>query len=68
VLEIWQLIRGMDPAGLLFIATIGFVVERRQRQFGERLAHVEAQLEILVAGHRMVSDGNRTAPAVDSAR
>ena len=43
MLEVWQLIRGMDPAGLLFISIIGYMLERRQRGLGERLAHVEAQ-------------------------
>jgi hypothetical protein len=60
MLEVLKLIRGMDPAGLLFISVIGFALERRQRKFGEELASVKAVLEVLVNGHRMRGRDDRT--------
>jgi hypothetical protein len=67
VLELWQLIRGMDPAGLLFISVIGFALERRQRRFGEQLAAVKAELDLLLETHHMRGNGNSTSHIIHSA-
>jgi hypothetical protein len=67
MLQIWQLIRGMDPAGLLFISVIGYVLDRRQRAFAEELAAVKAALDLLLETHHMRGNGNSTSHIIRSA-
>ncbi len=63
-MELLQILRQVDPATLALVLAVGVSLERRIRRVERHVEHIEAQVELILNGHRMVGDGPSHAPKV----